>query len=441
MILERGEDERQVVIERALRLALAQELEVDPGELEGIEPHAAAAALRAFTERDHEHLPELIAREPSPEQREALIAYGVRAALASELGVGREQVERISVVGAAHALERLRSRRLASPAADAEAAYPAVEEPARLVPDLVLDLLSEQLHVPPSVVADLRVDLAAHILAQFLELRGLVAGGVEPDAGQAQLPDRRDTVARVIRNAIAQQIDVHPRVLGPLDPGAAALLLGRFAESRRMLEVVRANVAVDEVTDALRRSAGEVHLEREIRRARRAPDGRLVVAFIDVDSLKTVNDQKGHSAGDELLSNLVAILHQRLRTYDIVVRWGGDEFLVILPDADVEAADSVMHQVNALFGERNQESFSYGLAALRDGDDAATLVRRADEGLYQAKRQRNATAIEPPAEVEPVPEAEAQAPASGEPVMEPAVAPAPARRPGWWRRFLDWLWP
>jgi len=107
---------------------------------------------------------------------------------------------------------------------------------------------------------------------------------------------------------------------------------------------------VDDLTGTLRRGAGLAALEREIGRARRHGDHLLTVAFIDLDSLKSVNDSSGHAAGDALLCELAGALTRRLRAYDLVVRWGGDEFVVALSHAGTRAPGASCGTSRTIFG-------------------------------------------------------------------------------------------
>ena len=93
-------------------------------------------------------------------------------------------------------------------------------------------------------------------------------------------------------------------------------------------------------------------LERELDRSRRA-NGRLVLAFVDVDRLKAANDTEGHAAGDQLLRDVVAALKGGLRSYDLVIRYGGDEFLCALPDTDVETARGRFDEVRKTLAARS----------------------------------------------------------------------------------------
>jgi diguanylate cyclase (GGDEF)-like protein len=140
------------------------------------------------------------------------------------------------------------------------------------------------------------------------------------------------------------------------------------------------------LTGALRRDRGLADLEREIDRARRS-DGRLVLAFIDVDGLKAINDVHGHAAGDKLLRDVGVALRAGLRSYDLVVRYGGDEFLCALPGTDLEGARRRLDEVAGNLTERSpRASLSMGLAALEDPDTLDELTARADAALYAGRR-------------------------------------------------------
>ena len=427
-----GEDQDRLVT-AALRLALAEKLDLEPSELEGLDREAAAAALDHFVQfgSGPERLQQWMTSEGQADRGSDLIAHGVRQALSYELGVRPDQLQRMNLLGAAHTLDRIRSRRLeGGPAGVPAARSSKPKDDRRLVGRILCDSLAEQLEVPPEVLDSLSPNLAAHILATLIALRRRARLQAAPSA-TAETPegaDRRDPVARVVRDAIAQDIELHPRLLGSLDATAAAVLLARFVEARRAMDSLRTNMVTDEVTGALRRSAGEFALEQEISRIQRLNSGGLAVAFIDIDALKTVNDSLGHQAGDTLLRALVETLRARLRSYDSVARWGGDEFLVMLPQTDLDEAAAIMAQVWRLFKEAREQSFSYGLAALVAGDTVLDLVGRADAALYERKRLGPRTA--PPLPVAEAPNAKEGA--------TPPPTPEPEPGAGRWARLGHW---
>ncbi len=177
------------------------------------------------------------------------------------------------------------------------------------------------------------------------------------------------------RASVARQLGCTPGRLVGLDPELLDLI------ERRLVEL-EDRAAVDELTGALRRAAGLAALEREVRRARRLGDSHLALAFIDVDHLKLLNDTEGHVAGDALLRELARLLRRRLRAYDLVVRWGGDEFLCCLPGADREAALGALMDIAHELRARTGQGFTVGVAELGETDDVAQLVARADADLY-----------------------------------------------------------
>jgi diguanylate cyclase (GGDEF)-like protein len=163
--------------------------------------------------------------------------------------------------------------------------------------------------------------------------------------------------------------------------------------SLRQAARARADARVDELTGALRRSAGFSALASEIDRARRDQTS-LVVGFLDVDGLKSVNDNFGHHAGDSLLIAVLGALRASLRSYDVIVRFGGDEFVYSLAGADLEAADARFRTMRTLLEHAAPgRTVSAGFAELCDGDDLDALVRRADVDLY-ARRSRPTTVVD-----------------------------------------------
>ncbi len=131
-----------------------------------------------------------------------------------------------------------------------------------------------------------------------------------------------------------------------------------------------------------------VALEREIDRARRG-DLPLVLAYVDVDGLKQVNDRNGHAAGDALLRDVVAAIKTNLRSYDPVVRVGGDEFVCMLIDSSPRDARRRYRQIQTTIVQTQPvASVSVGFAKLRPEDTLAKLIARGDGALRRAKHAK-----------------------------------------------------
>jgi diguanylate cyclase len=129
-------------------------------------------------------------------------------------------------------------------------------------------------------------------------------------------------------------------------------------------------------------------LDREITRTQSSGRQPLVLAFVDVDNLKWINDNEGHVAGDQALRNVARTLKRRLRREDLIFRYGGDEFVCALLNVRIEPAQVLMREIWQEVTVRGSTGFDVGFAELRDDDDARTLIARADQCLYMGNRRR-----------------------------------------------------
>lgn len=163
------------------------------------------------------------------------------------------------------------------------------------------------------------------------------------------------------------------------------------AEANRASAEARYNLviaATDELTGAWTRKFGLADVAREVERARRT-GGKLILAFIDVDGLKEVNDIHGHPAGDGLLRLVVQTLKTNVRPYDVIVRYGGDEFLCAMPDLTRAAAKKRMEKIAAaLTVADTRHSITFGLAEHEPADGLQDLISRADADLLEARSSR-----------------------------------------------------
>ena len=161
-------------------------------------------------------------------------------------------------------------------------------------------------------------------------------------------------------------------------------------ELSEALETIRLLATVDELTSLVNRRHMNGVLEAEERRQAFADD--TCIALIDIDFFKQVNDRYGHAGGDAVLRAFAAAARASLRTRDVLARWGGEEFLLLLPDTSAADARLVLERmaervhamaVPGLEGVRI--SFSAGLATRHPGEPCDEVIGRADRALYHAK--------------------------------------------------------
>jgi diguanylate cyclase (GGDEF)-like protein len=144
--------------------------------------------------------------------------------------------------------------------------------------------------------------------------------------------------------------------------------------------------ATDELTGAQTRKFGLEEVARELERARRTGT-TLVVAFGDVDGLKRINDTQGHLAGDALLRLVGETLRANLRPYDVIVRYGGDEFVCAMPDFSVREARGRFERIAAAVAATGAgHSVTFGVAEAGPSDSLQELLARADADLLAVRR-------------------------------------------------------
>jgi diguanylate cyclase (GGDEF)-like protein len=217
-------------------------------------------------------------------------------------------------------------------------------------------------------------DSAADVLDR--ELSEIERVGNLPSAVAAQLARVRERAAADRRRAAA-------------DRDRAAQERAEAAAEIARLHAELETAHLDDLTGAYRREMGNLTLQHEIERARRA-EGSFVIAFVDVDGMKQVNDRDGHAAGDLVLKTLVWTMRAKLRPFDPIVRYGGDEFVAGLGGACIEEAQERFDSVCAEMCDEVGVGITVGLAELEPDETLAHLTNRADASLVEAKARRAA---------------------------------------------------
>jgi len=147
---------------------------------------------------------------------------------------------------------------------------------------------------------------------------------------------------------------------------------------------------IDSLTDTYNRMKYDEELEKEIARAQRY---RLPLSGImfDLDNFKEINDKFGHLEGDKVLKKVSLLVREIIRESDLLFRWGGEEFIVLLPNTDLNSAIQLAYRIqdcirNADFSTIKGITCSFGVTSLKEGDTATSFTERLDQLQYQAKK-------------------------------------------------------
>lgn len=172
---------------------------------------------------------------------------------------------------------------------------------------------------------------------------------------------------------------------------AGVVALASMSQLAFMLVMMRQSL-LDPLTAAFTRGSGTELLELFWTKAQRC-QGAMAVAFFDLDHFKSVNDQHGHEAGDEVLRQFACVVKKGIREQDMLVRWGGEEFILLMPATGMQQATQVLERLRSQgFGQRpdgSPQTASIGLAERlhESATSVQQLVDCADQRMYEAKKQ------------------------------------------------------
>ena len=165
-----------------------------------------------------------------------------------------------------------------------------------------------------------------------------------------------------------------------------------IAERLGALSEAEHNAVTDALTGLGNRHWMQNMFERELKRIR-TDKGQLCLMMADVDHFKEINDKFGHIAGDRILVAIADVLRERLRPTDLIARFGGDEFAVLLPRISLETATTTAERIRKSISDDSGSKFpvgvtlSIGITAAAEADDLGRLLQRADGAMYDAKDQ------------------------------------------------------
>jgi diguanylate cyclase (GGDEF)-like protein len=230
--------------------------------------------------------------------------------------------------------------------------------------------------------ASARDELASKLDADLarLDFEETSEANTSPDGADAlrRVRDRRRAGLGRSRAAMQREAAANDRELAAEDRAHAA-------DDRSIAAQELAAEGIDDLTGAMLRRVGLGAIHREMDRTQRSGES-LVVAYVDVDGLKAVNDTMGHMAGDALLSSVAESISFDLRSYDVICRFGGDEFLCSLAGQDTDGARKRFQQIGKRLSRATSgASITVGFAERNPDDTVDTLVGRADAALIQTR--------------------------------------------------------
>ncbi|WP_374562190.1 diguanylate cyclase domain-containing protein [Ideonella sp.] len=243
-------------------------------------------------------------------------------------------------------------------------------------------------------------------LGELGEHTGRFSDGMLRYAETIERADTLESLAGVVREMVDESRSVHGLVSSTRERLAGEHQRATELEAQvRSLETELRRLSEEVGTDALTQVANRRGLMQafEAEKGRLERDGGpLAVGLLDIDNFKRLNDTLGHSVGDQALVALAQHVRQSLRPVDVVARFGGEEFVVLLPGTPVDEAQKVLTRLQRLLsaslfmhdGKEVFVTFSAGVTTYRLGEKVEEALERADEALYEAKRTgKNRTCI------------------------------------------------
>lgn len=168
-------------------------------------------------------------------------------------------------------------------------------------------------------------------------------------------------------------------------------LIEDITERKQLENKFERLATIDELTQVFNRTKFQEVIKIELERAKRY-NHPLSMLMFDIDHFKAINDTYGHSVGDYVLQTLAQIAKENLREIDYLVRWGGEEFIIIAPETDLGRAKALAERIrtaieNYRFDQAGKITISFGVTEFKENDTEDTFIRRADDAMYKAKEK------------------------------------------------------
>jgi diguanylate cyclase len=237
------------------------------------------------------------------------------------------------------------------------------------------------------------VSRMSEVVAANDEYQGKIATHIERISNTEDVIELNHILENLLEETRTAQSDTrraHDQLLQERDTALQAE--NRIKQLEIQLAEMSALVREDPLTHSLNRRGLDDEFAREASRADRYKT-LFSIAILDIDNFKALNDKRGHQTGDEALIHLVKVAREELRITDHVVRMGGEEFLILLPNTGLDEAAQVITRLQRsltkkYFLDNNERvliTFSAGVAERTEGEPQLTVIERADKAMYQAK--------------------------------------------------------
>jgi diguanylate cyclase len=254
---------------------------------------------------------------------------------------------------------------------------------------ILSDQASERL-----AATQLRERLDAQIGEEVDGMQRAVSGAAEVDTLRQAVSKRLASIKKRMASFVASEAEQRRRVERS-EAKARERLQTIETESARLaerLEDMRRVATQDALTGCYNRAAFDTRIAEEFARWSEQPEP-LSLQIWDIDLFKAINDTYGHPAGDKVLASVGGVFKEVLRGGDYVARWGGEEFIILLPGASLEHAKALAERLRERLartrfvyqGQRVEVTASCGVAEFSKGDTPASVINRADRALYRAK--------------------------------------------------------
>jgi len=185
-----------------------------------------------------------------------------------------------------------------------------------------------------------------------------------------------------IHNLLKDEVNMYKNIAETIALGVESIEMR--LEKEYLIQELEYQANTDQLTKVINRRKGFELLSQEIQRSSRY-NNPLSLIYLDIDNFKSINDTYGHKEGDKVLIDMCNHLEDILRLTDSFIRWGGEEFIIILPETDIEKAVLIAEKLRKELETKTNFTASFGVSQYNEKDDVDSFLMKADKNMYKAK--------------------------------------------------------